>query len=571
MLNHGDIAYNEYCKSHPNILEGLNLAQVEQFRKYMNEELQRTLTTLKAREDGAVVLNGVEPGWETGALGACFITNLGVAKYEELQKFFPNKHSIIKQVFANTHSELEYVAYLVREHQTDEWDAQNEPDKEEVFSSDYEASSFYVCRQFYKANLPIPMSLVGVYEKAHKYVYKDLKLRKFYSQAGDIDYTLFVSKGVKLFDMINDQVVDGTIPTEGTQELAVLAWRLSTAIMKITTLGMTAESLANVPIMWVYKTNGANGLRYATQREMASLPVQTSQVEMMIFKNQSHFEMLLTFCWFVTGNDKYLDKVTKFNKTRLSELKQQFTIQVLDAVISYILSPSFQKDVDEAKEYKARFIYPTSAEDEIIGVPFTEKAQKIYDENLAFLRNSGIPMQKCRTNKNTSFQYTLYSIAREYLNGKRLSSKQMSLISKSYEQLTSQTNRETYGNVYSEEVEKKIKACKTWFNYPAKGFYSEMMSRVQKNKRCSPKQLEYIDEEYNKYLQEKELTDLTAQSRPATLPSQSSTGKAQQGLSAQQTASQPANQPAQPQAIPDVPTFNQSQPFSFDNYEWEED
>lgn len=556
--------YNDYIGKHTDLLDGLSYQQAKFIEQYLNDDIMARLKQLDALKDKNVEFKGIIGGCRNGISSVVFKTSVVDIKYQDLDRFFPSKSQIIKQVFASAFSELEYVGYLVREGHKEEWEANYTPEKEAVYSSGYTSPEFEICRKFYVLGLPLTQSLSAVYMKAYNFVHKDLKLKAFYEQTGlQIDYKQFINQGVKLFDTINEQVLKGEIPVTGTKELADLAVSFNSARCRVSALGFTEKQLADVPFMTVYKTTTPNGVRTSTLNETLSLPECVSLIEELTIPKE-RAEMILTYCWFCTGDDKYLEKLSRFNSETLNSVKSNLTLQILKVILMYFLGPEFVGDVKQAQEMKMRQVYPESAIDEVVDIPFSQKCQTVLDSQLTYFREMELTLTQAKKKKNKySYQLMLIDLANQFINGKGLSEKQRAVISKAYNSMSKQNNTP---NFYNDSVERKIRECKAWFQYSSKDFEAQVFTSIQTRKRCSEKQLNILNEAYERMVEAKRNLEETERGRQALLNRHS--------LSEDSTApwddnSQQEQQTQQTQ-VPSAPEFG-NRPFSFSNYDWVEE
>lgn len=493
MYEQKDMSYVSYCTEHPDIFDCLTSEQISQYKQFMNEGSTRMLRSTGAGTlvDNSVKFEGFTGEWGLGLSHVDISTNVGICNHKNIKNFFPHMYMAITSTFNSFYSDLQYISYLIREDKVDLWKSRYTPNDKEVFSTDYTAVGFEMCRKFYNVGLPIPISLLGEYKKAETYAHRDTKLKKFYSQIG-YDYTEFVGTKIKFYDLVNSQIISGDVPTTDT-EMAKIVAQFNTALIRVQALGHTPEELIDYPVHQVYKTAGRNGLRYATLGEMQSLPVQTTVTSEVLLDKQG-YEMVLVFCWFCTGIERIIKLLNRFSDNTLSSLNTGKTRKIVQVVLDYMLSPEFVTDLAEVDIKKCSITYPITAEDEVIDIPFQDKCKQVatfYKEQIA--RSGG-------KRSASSYDKMILDIAQRFLRGNvELTQKQTNVLNGAYAKLK---DNDTKDNFFTPEVEKKIAVAKQWFRYSSNEVPFKIMDNVLKFKKCSEKQLSVINDQYEKALQE---------------------------------------------------------------------
>ena len=77
-----------------------------------------------------------------------------------------------------------------------------------------------------------------------------------------------------------------------------------------------------------------------------------------------------------------------------------------------------------------------------------------------------------------------------------------SVVKKAYESIIK--NEDNTYNKYDSSVEEKIKELLDFYDYDSKSFNYKILTQVLANKRCSIKQLNIINDIYDKYLERKD-------------------------------------------------------------------
>ena len=243
--------------------------------------------------------------------------------------------------------------------------------------------------------------------------------------------------------------------------------------------------MANASLKKAVYVHAPNGDRLATLRERSSCVKE-------LFKKDIYFlapdkrEKLLYFVWACYGNDNL---ISKFSKLKSSDITSNEVWEVLFPAIQYLRSSEFLKvDILKLQEGLKEIQYPESAEDEIDNKDFREMLEKTYNGY---------------RDRRDSYSVMIQDICRKALKKNRiLSDKQISVVKKAYESLIK--NEDNTYNKYDSSIEEKIKELLDFYDYDSKSFNYKILTQVLANKRCSIKQLNIINDIYDKYLERKD-------------------------------------------------------------------
>lgn len=558
-----DMAYAEYCVNHSDIMDGLTQTQREQFSKYITNYALIKLRKLDAIKDGPFEFKGFKGNWNTGMRNTIIDTNCGDVGYVTLGEHFKTKAIYIQSVLHTAYKDLEYIGYLVREGLVAEWMEKNMPDSTKVFSSDFYSVEFEICRQFYNLGLPIPGELSGVYKDARKYALEDTRLKTFYGQVG-FDFEEFVGTGVKLYDLINTNIMNGDVATDD-KELALIVSSFHSAVLKLRANGYEIKELPSLPRMEVYRTAGVNGTRLSTIKEIQCMPNQVSILEEVLIPLSS-YQMLLAFCWFYTGEERMLTLMNKYTAHTMVAITSATTRQILQIVTAYVYSAEFLDELRRAEVKRGSIFYPETATDEIADITLEEKCKIVYNYHNAILKKAG----NAKKGKAFSYDRMAVSICEAWRRYGKLSQAQVQYLNKDVEVVR---KKETE-NYYTEELLQKINQSIKVNSYDNGTFPLNMMETVKKFGRCSMKQARVIEEEYKVALEKMQNNYEDTSELPQANIAPVAVSKEEPNTTAQGNTPLPT-QPAQGAiARPSIPSFTDSssvgQAMDSLSYTWDE-
>lgn len=243
-------------------------------------------------------------------------------------------------------------------------------------------------------------------------------------------------------------------------------------------------------VYYVHRTNG--GERLATKTEVKLL-VSACFKRSVYFIAEEKLNHLRVFAWAHTGQFELLNSagynIREYagkGTTAEDNNRVMFDKDIMDAItnsIAYLMSDEFlQVDALELVKGTKPVEYLDTAEDEIHDLGLKVKLEAI--------------KSKC-SGTNNEFLNIAYDIAYKALkfNNVVLSPKQMNVVNKAYEALEA----ETTNNMYSEELESKMRKIREFNRYKKGTFMAKLVSTISKNKRCSAKQYDIIQVEYEKF------------------------------------------------------------------------
>lgn len=480
-----DTRVNMYYVEHKDMFKQLKPNILAFYKKYMNDYAIQRLTSIRHIEENGYTFKGVTNDWITDYSKIKFKVNSMKVSEVELKKYMPLQTIFIKSVIYSIYTDLQYLTYLELEGYTEDYKRDYTKDIDLVLSSNSTSTEIDYCRKFHALGLGIPALLQTEYNKLYSQVVLANKCRKFYENIGE-DYDSYKELNVKLIENINTQVLDGKIE-EGNTGLALIAKAFKTAYFKCVNVGIeTVESLVGMSKRVVYRTQAANGLRLATKGEIESRVPQLVEEEQCLIA-QTNYIYLLTFVYFCTGNEKILGLINV--NCDLKDILAMDTVKLLTTIVKYMNSGRFDKDLIKMQSVK-EVRYPKTAVDEIRDIALLDKLKMVH-ETLS-------------KNKDTLSQYDKMAldIANKGLSGKDLSNKQINVLNMLYNDIVTGVRKD---NLYTQEVENMIVACKSYFSYKGSPFYISLFDSLLKYKKCSEKQLKCVQDEYNRMLEHQKI------------------------------------------------------------------
>lgn len=476
-----DIYYDE----HKDMFKSLKPTILTLFKKYMSDYAIKRLKSIKHIEENGYKFKGVTDGWLDDYSSLRFKVNSLKLSGAELSRYMPTQAIFITSVIFSIYTDLRYLTYLYLEGVTSDYINYYTPDIDVVLSTEQSSVEIDYCRSFHSLGLAIPEMLMTEYNRLYSDVILAKRCENFYKNIGE-DYNSYKDLSVRLIANINNQVMDGKLEVEN-KDIAYIAKGFKGAYMKCVSEGIEpVDGLLTMAKRKVYKVQGKKGVRLATQGEIESSVAQLLTEEEYLL-NEKHYAYLVCFVYLCTGYDNLLDSMD-FG-CDLTDLMSTDTLGLLQKLIDYFNSTAFAKDLDKMRKAK-EIKYPKSAADEIRDAKMDDKLKAVYDA------------LRVRKETLSNFEAIIYDISLQGIRGKKLSDKQNSLITKYYNELVSGKIKT---NVYSKELEAKVKACQSYFTYKPNSFFSNLFSTVLKTHCCSEKQDKYIEEEYQKMLDHQKL------------------------------------------------------------------
>lgn len=480
-----DTRVDIYYEEHKDMFKLLKPTILTFFKKYISDYAVKRLKNIKHIEENGYKFKGVTDGWLDDYSSLKFKVNSLKLSEGELSRYMPTQAIFITSVVYSIYTDLRYLTYLYLEGFTEDYVSYYTPDIDIVLSTDQSNTEIDYCRNFHSLNLAIPEMLMGEYNRLYSEIILAKRCEDFYRNIGE-DYNSYKDLGIRLIVNINNQVMDGKIETDN-KDMAYISKGFKVAYMKCMSEGIgTVGSLLEMSKRKVYKVQGTKGVRLATQGEIDSRVAQLF-VEQEYLLDEKHYAYLVCFVYLCTGYENLLESMD-FG-CDLTDLMSTDTLGLLQKLIEYFNSNLFVKDLDKMRSAKD-IKYPKTAADEIKDVKMDEKLKVVYDA------------LRVRKDILTSFEDIIYDISVQGLRGKKLSDKQTNLITKYYSELVSGKIKV---NVYSKDLEGKIKACQSYFTYKSNSFFSNLYSTVLKSHCCSEKQYKCIEEEYQKMLEHQKL------------------------------------------------------------------
>lgn len=493
------------------LFRNLNNEQLTVCRKYF---MQITKYKAESIEGKALIINGYEyvnavcnlnnnikcediDGQQVSSYIGYIIKDLKTGKESRVasgvvDKLMAGRNLMIKSLADNTLLELRYITYLSITNNVDEYIKTKSRRLALVLDDKTIIDKFMpMYKEFYNVYLPLPTYLLERFNQKADIQYQKNVFER-YIQAFTKDVDSITVHGHSLTDLAKSIIVNSHDHMERLK-YAELIVNYNKAYLKLSNHGKRDLMVfVKAGMQRVYYVHAKNGDRLATKNEQKLL-VSACFKKNVYFIAEEKLNLIKVFTWAHTGKYELLSSAGydisdyAVNKEpRADSYKIMFNSTIMDVLndsIKYLTSDEFLQDATELVKGVNPIEYLDTAEDEIKDLGLKVKLETIKKE--------------CgRTSNN--FLKMAYDISFKALKYDNLvlSVKQMNVINKAYESLVSVKNSDN--NKFNAELVEMIHAIMDYNRYKKGTFMYKLIGSVMENKRCSLKQYEIIETEYDK-------------------------------------------------------------------------
>lgn len=410
-----------------------------------------------------------------------------------LDTLMSGRNMMIKSIADSTLIELKYITYISTIGSTDDY-IRDKTRRLALALDDKTITDRFIgmYKDFYMAYLPLPQYLVDRFNQKVDVQYQKNTFERC---------TKAFTKDISSVTLYNNAITDyGRMIIVNSHDhleqlrYAELIVNYSKAYIKISRHEKIDLMLfVKAGMQRVYYVHAANGDRLATKNEQKLL-VSACFKKDIYFIPEDKLNLIKVFVWAHTGKfellrsagypvNDYLGRKVEAREC-YKILFDSAILEALEQSIKYLTSNEFlQNDVNDLAKGLKPIQYLESAEDEIKDLGLKVKLEKVKKE--------------C-ANSTNSYYKMAYDIAFKALkfNDMVLSVKQMNVINKMYETLVS--DKDNSNNKFSDELMEMINAITEYNRYKRGTFMYKLIDGIVSHKRCSEKQYNIIEVEYDK-------------------------------------------------------------------------
>lgn len=423
-----------------------------------------------------------------------------------LKGLIPSNWSLIEAVSIGTLEELKYLVYLKVSNNTRNYIEYNYTRLPLALRNKYcNHPDRDACEKFYSLFLALPEYLVDIYNTKIDTIYQ----KEIFKQVTN----KFSQSEQDLLDVLNSQcqivslcrqIIVNTFEEDKQNRVGELLCNYVKIYNKLTNNGkVDLMNLVKAGLQQVVYVKAKNGDRIATKSEKKAM-VSACYKKNIFFIDQVNWNKLMVFTWANNGNVDLLIKSGTVTYQDVIDIKNNGddfnsyfidnntdkVISILEDAMDYMISPSFLKeDIINLRKGTKAIEYLDSAEDEIRDMGLVKKLEVV---------------KKATAGDNlNSYNKMAYDIAFKALKyGNPLTEKQTKVINTVYENVIAKDKpnqgEPDVNNKFSQQLVSMMLVLNEYNQYKAGTFMYNLIDSIKKKQKCSQKQYNIIESEYEK-------------------------------------------------------------------------
>ena len=473
-FNEASMQVRAYYASHtdmfshlPNDIQLLFLKYVNEFSLHKLSEIYSELTEYNYE------FLGVTDSWLSDFNKVEYRISALVVDELQLLRYMPQKSLNILKAVKALIEDVKYFAYLLNTNHMQEYIENTFPDMATILAKAPNTSALKFCKRFHIAGLGIPKMLRKDYMLLADTVALENSCKDFYNLIGE-SYLKYKDTQIKVIDKINVAVTRDASLSKN-DEVAYFAQSMLDIKSRMELMGIpnveTLYSKLEIKVLSVY---AEHGYRRATKKEVSNKIAEL--IETMYHPlDEETTEKLIVFCYFSTGESKYLASIAK--KETIEKAYNLEDIPYLKELGEFLGSSEC-----ETALYKLLRLPPVeyleTADDEIEDIELNNLCESLIQR-----------LEEKKTKDKVLFMTDrrTYDIAKKALKPTTiLTEKQRAYLYKAYRT----------ENYYDRDIDSKVAECLRKGNFRRGSKVAGILEYVKENESCSYKQKVIIEEAF---------------------------------------------------------------------------